>query len=155
MKRNKGITLVALVVTIIVMLILVGVTLNLTLGENGIIKYALKAKELYENSSIEEQGIINQLVDDMMPRQYIKNGLIIQYDAINNTGNGHSKDTTVLKNLAGNSEYDGKIIGATVNSNYISFDGKDDYIAIGQVDSSVITIEMTVKIYDEIRSKKW
>ena len=132
---NKGITLVALVVTMIILLILAGVTLNLTLGENGLIKYAKKTKELYENSSLEEQESINKFADDLMLSQYIKKGLIVQYDAINNSGNGHSVDTRILKNLAGNSECDGKINGATINSNYISFDGENDYIAIGQVDS--------------------
>ena len=39
-KRNKGITLVALVVTIVIMLILAGVTLNIALGENGLFKMA-------------------------------------------------------------------------------------------------------------------
>ena len=41
-KDQKGITLVALIITIIVMLILVSVTLTIVLGENGIIN---KAKE--------------------------------------------------------------------------------------------------------------
>ena len=37
-QLNKGITLVALVVTIVVLLILAGISINLLLGENGIIK---------------------------------------------------------------------------------------------------------------------
>ena len=40
MKGNEGITLVALVVTIVVLLILAGISLNLVLGENGIITRA-------------------------------------------------------------------------------------------------------------------
>ena len=40
MKGNKGITLVALVVTIVVLLILAGISLNLVLGQNGIISRA-------------------------------------------------------------------------------------------------------------------
>ena len=43
--RNKGITLVALVVSIIIMPILAGVTLNIALGENGLFKMAQKATE--------------------------------------------------------------------------------------------------------------
>ena len=39
-KQVKGITLIALVVTIIVLLILAGVALNLTIGQNGIISRA-------------------------------------------------------------------------------------------------------------------
>ena len=40
MKSNKAITLVALIITIIVLLILAGVTLNMVLGENGLINKA-------------------------------------------------------------------------------------------------------------------
>ncbi len=39
-KKNNGITLIALIITIIVLLILSGVTINLTLGENGIFRTA-------------------------------------------------------------------------------------------------------------------
>ena len=45
-KNNvKGITLIALVVTIIVLLILAGVAINLTIGDNGIITRAQQAKK--------------------------------------------------------------------------------------------------------------
>lgn len=44
-KNNEGITLVALVITIILMLILVGVVLNLTLGQDGLIAKAKEAKK--------------------------------------------------------------------------------------------------------------
>ena len=47
MKNNKikGITLIALVVTIVVLLILAGITLTIVFGENGVINQAQKAKE--------------------------------------------------------------------------------------------------------------
>lgn len=45
MRKEKGITLVALVVTIIVLILLAGITIRLTLGENGILNYAKEAKE--------------------------------------------------------------------------------------------------------------
>lgn len=44
LKENKGITLVALVVTIIVLLILAGVTISLVVGQNGIITRARQAQ---------------------------------------------------------------------------------------------------------------
>lgn len=43
MRDTKGITLIALIITIIVMLILTGVTINLTLGENGLFSTTKKA----------------------------------------------------------------------------------------------------------------
>lgn len=44
-KKEKGITLVALVVTIVVLLILAGISLNLVLGQNGIINRAQQARD--------------------------------------------------------------------------------------------------------------
>lgn len=43
--KNKGITLIALIVTIIVLLILAGVTINVVFKENGILEKAQRAKE--------------------------------------------------------------------------------------------------------------
>ncbi len=45
--NSKGITLIALIITIIVLLILAGVTINLTLGENGIFRTAEMAGKNY------------------------------------------------------------------------------------------------------------
>ena len=53
-KRNKGITLIALVVTIIVLLILAGVSINMLTGQNGILNRASEAKEKTENAQTEE-----------------------------------------------------------------------------------------------------
>ncbi len=54
MKRNKGITLVALVVTIVIMLILAGVTLNIAISDNGIFNKAKKAVKSYDTASEKE-----------------------------------------------------------------------------------------------------
>ena len=53
-KSNKGITLIALVISIIVMLILAGVSLNATIGENGILTKAQNAKLASEESKRRE-----------------------------------------------------------------------------------------------------
>lgn len=52
--RNKGITLIALVVTVIILLILSGVTISAITGENGILKKAKLAKEISETSNEKE-----------------------------------------------------------------------------------------------------
>ena len=54
LKENKGITLIALVITIIVLLILAGIAISMLSGENGILNQAIKAKEETENKSTEE-----------------------------------------------------------------------------------------------------
>ena len=45
--NSKGITLISLVITIIVMLILTGIAINLIFGENGILTKAKLAKQVY------------------------------------------------------------------------------------------------------------
>ena len=59
-KEMKGITLVALVVTIVVLLILAGVSINTVLGDDGIIEKAKEAAEATRRASAEEE--MNRLV---------------------------------------------------------------------------------------------
>lgn len=62
MKRGtKGITLIALVVTIVILLILSGVTLNLIFGTNGVVKKAKEAADKTNQSAIDEQEKLNNL----------------------------------------------------------------------------------------------
>ena len=69
-KGNKGITLIALVITIIVLLILAGVTIAALSGDNGILKRATEAKEQTNQKNDEEtekiggyESTIDQYVD--------------------------------------------------------------------------------------------
>ena len=55
LKRNKGITLIALVITIIILLILAGVSIAMLTGNNGILTQAQNAKEETEKASLIEQ----------------------------------------------------------------------------------------------------
>ena len=55
LKERKGITLIALVITIIVLLILAGVSIAMLTGQNGILTQAQKAKTTTENKSAEEK----------------------------------------------------------------------------------------------------
>jgi len=61
MKRNRGITLIALVITIVVLIILAGVAISLSLGENGIFNKAKFATEEYANEQEKEGKEINEL----------------------------------------------------------------------------------------------
>ena len=53
-QKEKGITLIALAVTIVVMLILAGVTIVTLNGKNGIITQSAKSKEANEIGKVEE-----------------------------------------------------------------------------------------------------
>ena len=60
---KKGITLISLVVTIIVLLILAGVSIATLIGNNGILTRAQKAKNETEQAQKEEQNILNSYED--------------------------------------------------------------------------------------------
>ncbi len=59
-KKEKGITLVALVVTIVVLLILAGVSISLVLSNNGVIGKAKDARTQYQNAANYEQNVLGQ-----------------------------------------------------------------------------------------------
>ena len=67
-RNQKGITLIALIVTIIVLLILAGVSLNIVLGDKGIIKQAQTSKNEYEDKVKDTQegidGLYNELIGE-------------------------------------------------------------------------------------------
>ena len=71
--REKGITLIALVITIIVLIILAGVTINTLVGKNGIITQAQRAKQETEEKQKEELGgltSLEQQIDEATSKTY-------------------------------------------------------------------------------------
>ena len=93
--KNKGITLISLVITIIVLLILAGVTISSLNGDNGIIKKAGEAKEKVEIET--EKEILGTTYIEASKR--FKKGkiekTIFETKLENNKGN---KNTNVIEN---------------------------------------------------------
>ena len=69
LRRNKGITLIALVVTIIVLLILAGISIVMLTGQNGILNRAVEAKEKTEVAQEEENEKLQGYEDTI--NQYV------------------------------------------------------------------------------------
>ena len=72
--KEKGVTLIALVITIIVLIILAGVAINTLVGENGIITQARRAKEETQQGKRDEQGgllSLEQQIDEAIGQTYI------------------------------------------------------------------------------------
>ena len=70
-KQVQGITLIALVVTIIVLLILAGIALNLTIGQNGIFSRAQTAANTWRNAETNEQlamGELENWIENSVPK---------------------------------------------------------------------------------------
>ena len=64
-KEKKGITLITLAVTIVVILILAGVTIDVTLGENGIINKSKEAANRMNNLVKEDEAELNELLNEL------------------------------------------------------------------------------------------
>ena len=64
-SKEKGITLVALVVTIIIIIILATVAINFAFGENGLVKMAERARDIQANSAVAEQDYMDALADEL------------------------------------------------------------------------------------------
>ena len=62
-KNERGITLVALVVTIIVLLILAGVAISLTISDDGIFGREQNANEKYDKAAKNENTMLQEVVN--------------------------------------------------------------------------------------------
>ena len=62
-RKNQGITLIALVITVIVLLILAGVMIATLIGNNGILARAQEAKNKTEEAQKEEENILYSYED--------------------------------------------------------------------------------------------
>ena len=63
LKGQKGITLVALVVTIIVLIILAGVSIALVLGDNGLVTKAKEGAQNYTTAADEEKSSFSNILE--------------------------------------------------------------------------------------------
>lgn len=107
-KREGGITLVALVVTIILILILASISLNLVLGDHGLITMAKKAKEDYAQSINEDQEMLANLQQAMLSQENGGNA---------NPSDDMPKDVKDALVIDPNAEEDGK------KSPYVKYNG--------------------------------
>ena len=97
-KSEKGITLVALVVTIIILIILAAVSISLVLGEHGLLKMARDGRDNYLIASNEEQAQLGQLEE--------------QWDELIN-GNGNQGATWAYNHA-------NQTVTATINGNPVT-----------------------------------
>ena len=105
LKENKGITLIALVVTIIVLLILAGVTIALVLGQNGIFSKAeVAAEKTNEGQELDQvrlavlEARTNSLVDKTELENELRTSIEKVYPGSEVTNNGDGTYTIKLPN---------------------------------------------------------
>ena len=114
-KQEKGITLIALVVTIVVLLILAGVSISLVLNNNGVISKAKDAKNQYAGAQTNEEKHFNEVTD------------WIDTKVGDTTGGGSepggSGDSTTGGGSAGGSDYDPASDGVTIPDGFVYVGG--------------------------------
>lgn len=65
--KNAGITLVALVITVIILLILAGIGMSMIVGGGGLLEKANDSKTLYEESAKNEKNILDEILNTAYP----------------------------------------------------------------------------------------
>ena len=123
---------------------------NLRAGVEYVVNYA--TGEVF-NATSKQTGLGETLyvASNNSNTDYIKSGLVLWYDGINNTGNGHSSSTTTWKDLSGNGNH-GTINGISTTptatsgwgENYLAFDGTNDWVSIGEMNLDNFTLEVVV-----------
>ena len=157
LKNNKGITLIALVITIVIIIILSAIAINLTFGENGLITKAQQASEKTAVAQIQEQLEMakgSAFIDgagDIDPDHY--------FDILEEEGIIGDKDTDVEDN--GDGSYDvttdgDYVFGVTPTPDgdlEIEYVGKNDEPRISSINvtdktDSSVTVEVVTKNVD-------
>ena len=108
MKRKDGITIIALIVTIVVLLILAGVSISLMLGNNGVISRAKDAKNQYTEAQINDEKNLNEAID------WIDSTVSGEYDGVPipngfvYVGGTKESGLVISDNIADKEKYKGK-----------------------------------------------
>ena len=100
-KEEKGITLVALIITVVVMLILAGVAISAIVGGEGLFSKVRETVSIYENAQQKEQEEISNLINEIENYNtvyiYTKEDLEKFRDSVDN-GNNYKGKTVMLMN---------------------------------------------------------
>lgn len=99
MKRENGITMITLIITIIIMLILAGVALSMVTGDGAVVEQAISATEKTESSTVEENVGIAWTSADISYFENGKSGLKEEYFTEDNL-NTRVPDTGKISNIS-------------------------------------------------------
>ena len=120
-RREKGITLIALIVTIIVLLILAGVTINLAVNNQGIFNKAKTATRAFKNASENEQTGLDEA--DKEIEKYLPG---VRYKDAKGETQTLTKETPVGTKIGTTENISGKDGKTGVKLDWYLFDVSDD-----------------------------
>ncbi len=119
LKEQKGITLIALVVTIVVLLILAGVTITFVLGEGGILDMAKEAADKTNQAIANEQSDIAELTNQLAN--------ILGGDSGSSSGGGEETPPSPEPKLQTDGSFDGKVNSPKLKTGMRAITWNKDY----------------------------
>ena len=157
--QSRGITLIALIITIIILLILAGVAINMVLGQNGLLNNAKEAQGKYINEQEKEKNMINAMSneinlydsDNNKDEQGCVDGLILWLDGMNNTESGHDETKTETWYDLASEHNNATLYNCEIGENYIYLNGQTSYGILPEKalgDKGESTIEVVVEPED-------
>ena len=150
MRENKGITLIALIVTIIILIILATISIHFIWSDNGIIKRAQEARNLHEIAEIKEQlefavlGVQTDILQDIT-REELPNLKDITTESVEpKLEKSMNVNIGAIQNSVG--EKPQKIATVTSNGKTYSFVIQED-MSIINIDKNDVFIDYVVEDY--------
>ena len=119
-SENGSMAVYVSVVLLSMLLILLAIFLISNQLRKAQIETVLGIKHSYEDDIEKADEIYANITGSTANIDYVEDGLILHYDAINNTGSGHSNNITTWKDLSGNSN-DAIITGGIWENNSLRF----------------------------------
>ena len=153
MKKNEGITLLALVITIIIIIILSTITIKFAFGDNGLTNKAEEARDLMSNDMEYEQGVMqnaadymNQYMEDLnngseeeQPEQKEKSELLLKIPSIVLEFNPSYTTQIEAEIIKG----DGKIVYEVRQSSNVISVSEDGIVSVLGVGSAEILVRVS------------
>lgn len=132
MKMQRGITLIALVITIIVLLILAGVSIAMLTGDNGILTRSREAKTTTIEKSNEE--IVKMAVQDLLTEYHAGGAIATNITNTTNTPNTLEINKEELKAAIYRTVSDADVTDVTDATLNIAEDDSEDEVSVLKVD---------------------
>ena len=142
MTNNKGITLIALVITIIVLLILAGVSIAMLTGQNGVLTRATDAEDDTQRAAIAEK--VNMAIQSAYTDAVIANTTTPSIDTANLESIYSKENTGETLDIT-----DGTLDSATTEAATVTIDSKVYKVTLTKSGNSYTTKADDVKLPGE------
>ena len=151
MKMQRGITLIALVITIIVLLILAGVSIAMLTGDNGILTRSREAKTTTIEKSNEE--IVKMAVQDLLTEYHAGGAIAANITNTNNSPSTLEINKEELKSAIYRTTSDANVTDVTDTTLNIAEDDLEEEVSVLKVDfaegEDIYVLPSTGKIVTE------